>query len=317
MDSSINQIASNSASGAAEILRLAGEVFSQLRGHQSKLSQRSVEEAQQAIFETSIALVRSQPDMSPLLRLASVAISAARTATSAQDALKSAEDHALKFIDSAERAVRTAALHAANLILPGATVMTHSRSSTVLTALVEAHLSGRFFFVVTTESRPGLEGRALAEALASEDIRVSLIADAAASLAMDEVDVVLVGADTITQEVLVNKIGTRMIGLAARERELPFYAVCDTSKFINGDYSCRPVRDEGRDAGSVNLLWPDAPAEVVVVNGCFEPTPLTLFTGIITEDGVLTTEEASRRAELASIDKQLSDALAELRQQIR
>jgi translation initiation factor 2B subunit (eIF-2B alpha/beta/delta family) len=312
MDSSIAQIASNSTSGAAEILRLAGEVFSQLRG-QADPSLGSVEQAQQAILETAIALVRAQPDMSPLLRLANVAISAASTATSAQDALKSAEDHTLKFIDTANRAVRTAALHAANLILPGATVMTHSRSSTVLAAFMEARLNGRSFSVVATESRPGLEGRALAEALAHEDIRVSLIADSAASLAMDDVDVVLVGADTITQEDLVNKIGTWMIGLAARERGLPFYAVCDSSKFINADYRCRPVRNEG----SINLLWPDAPAEVLVVNGYFEPTPLALFSGIITEDGVLSTEEASRRAERASIEKQLLEALEELRQQIR
>lgn len=177
MDSSISQIASNSTSGAAEILRLAGEVFSQLRGYQTELSQGSVERVQQAIFETAIALVRAQPDMSPLLRLASVAITAASTATSAQDALKSAEDYALKFIDSADRGVRAAALHAANLIHPGTTVMTHSRSSTVLTALVEARLEGKDFFVVATESRPGLEGRTLAEELAREDISVSLIAD--------------------------------------------------------------------------------------------------------------------------------------------
>src|SRR6266851_917527 len=152
MDSWINQIASNGTSGAAEILRLAGEVFSQLRAHQIELSERSVEEAQRAILETAIALVRAQPEMSPLLRLASVAISAASTATTARDAVKSAEDHALKFIDSAERAARTAALHAANLILPGATVLTHSRSSTVLTALLEANLNGRHFSVVATES---------------------------------------------------------------------------------------------------------------------------------------------------------------------
>src|SRR2546425_929212 len=130
MDSLISRIASNSTSGAAEILRLAGEVFSQLRGYPTEISQVSVERAQQAIFETAIALVRAQPDMSPLLRLASVAITAASTSMSAQDALKSAEDHALKFIDSAERAVRTAALRAAGLIHPGTTVMTHSRSST-------------------------------------------------------------------------------------------------------------------------------------------------------------------------------------------
>ena len=313
MDSLISHIASNSTSGAAEILRLAGEAFSQLRVHQTALGQGSIERAQQAILETAIALVRAQPDMSPLLRLASVAISAASTETNPQDALKSAEEHALKFVDSANRSVRTAALHAADLIHPGTTVMTHSRSSTVLTAFVEARLEGKDFSVVATESRPGLEGRTLAEELHREDISVRLIADSSASLAMDDVDVVLVGADTITQEELVNKIGTRTMALAARERGLPFYAVCDTSKFINADYWCRPVRYKK----SSNLPGPDARAEALAINRFFEPTPLAHFTGIITEDGVLSTEEASGRAERASIHKQLSEALERLRPQIR
>ncbi|MEK6321513.1 MAG: hypothetical protein AABN33_07505 [Acidobacteriota bacterium] len=309
MNAAINQIASNNTSGAAEILRRAGEAFSLLRDHQTEQAQGSAEEAQQAIIEACIALVRAQPYMSPLLRLASIAISAARTATGAQEALRSAEDQALRFIESAERAARAAALHAASLISNGAAVLTHSRSSTVQAALVEARSSSRDFSVVVTESRPGQEGRVLAQALASQGIRVSLIADAAASLAMDHIDFVLLGADTITPGNLVNKIGTRMIALAARERGLPLYTVCDTSKFIDADYRWRPVRDEG----SVNSLWPDAPRGVLVVNSYFEPTPLAEFTGIITEDGVLSSEEASRRAERASIDKPLLDALEKLR----
>lgn len=121
------------------------------------------------------------------------------------------------------------------------------------------------------------------------------------------------GADTITQQELVNKMGTRTIALAARKRGLPFYAVCDTSKFISADYWYRPVRDKG---GS-NLPGTDAPVERLLVNGYFEPTPLAHFTGIITEDGVLSTEEASGCAERASIHKQLSEAIEKLRQQIR
>jgi len=309
MDSSINRISSNRTSGAAEILQLAGEVFSQLKERESGLTHRSAEQARQSIFETAIALVRSQPEMSPLLRLASVAISSARTATSAQNALSSAEDNAFKFIDCAVRGVRAAALHAANLILPGATVLTHSRSSTVLTAFLEARLSGMDFSVVATESRPGLEGRTLADTLAREHIRVSLIPDSAAALAMNGVDVILVGADTITPVDVLNKIGTRMIGLAARERGLPFYAVCDTSKFINAN--CWG-RFEGAE-GSMNSPGGGTPSKGAAA-AYFEPTPLTHFTAIITEDGVLTIEEASRRAERASIDKRLSDAIEELRQ---
>lgn len=313
MDSALNQIASNNTAGAAEILRNAGEVFSQLRVRQLELDQGSVDEAQQAIRETGVALVMAQPDMSPLMRLASVAISAARTATSAQDAFKSAEDHALEFIDGAERAVHATALHAASLIREGVSVLTHSRSSTVLAAFIEAKRAGTVFSVIATESSPGLEGRTLALALVGEQIRTTLIADADASLAMSHVDLVLVGADTVTPNNLVNKIGTRMLAGAALERGVPFYAACDTSKLIQIECFGWRVRNEGR----VDSLSPDAPEGVLAGNTYFEPTSLSHITGVITEDGILSSEKASLRAAGASIDKTLLDAIEELRQEIR
>ena len=199
------------------------------------------------------------------------------------------------------------------LIPGGATILTHSRSSTVVASLVEANRARIDFSVIATESRPGMEGRALARSLRRQDIHVTLIADAAASLAMDQVDFVLVGADTITPRSLVNKIGTRMIALAARERGLPAYALCDQSKFIPADYFGRSVRDEESD----DELWPGAPRGVKVMNRYFEPTPLTHFTRIITEDGAISCDEAATRAEGASIDKVLVNALDRLRGAIR
>lgn len=265
------------------------------------------------VIEACRALVRAQPHMSPLLRLASFVISAARTAEGDREAFKSAEDASMTFIENTVRSARAAAVKAASLIHSGATVLTHSRSSTVLAALVEAKRAGRDFSVIATESRPMLEGRSLAETLAGQAIRVTLIADAAASLAMNRVDIALVGADTITPQNLVNKIGTRMIALAARARALPLYSVCDTSKFIPADYPSDLVRNEG----SANELWPDAPKGVRLVNCYFEPTPLTYFTAIITEDGALTSEEAASQAKDASIDDLLVNALAGLPGTIR
>jgi translation initiation factor 2B subunit (eIF-2B alpha/beta/delta family) len=195
------------------------------------------------------------------------------------------------------------------MIGSGATVLTHSRSSTVLAAFVEARRRGNDFSVIATESRPVLEGRALAEALAAQGTRVSVIADSAAASVLNQVDLVLVGADKITPEYLVNKIGTRMIALAARERAVTVCAVCDTSKLIDADYHIASAGDRR----SVDELWPEAPKGVVVVNRYFEPTPLALFTTIITEQGELSPEETARRAERASIDSELADALARYR----
>jgi ribose 1,5-bisphosphate isomerase len=151
-----------------------------------------------------------------------------------------------------------------------------------------------------------LEGRALAEALAAQGTRVSVIADSAAASVLNQVDLVLVGADKVTPEFLLNKVGTRMIALAARERDVPMYAVCDTSKFVDADYQFASARDRR----SPDELWPQAPSGVVIVNRYFEPTPLALFTAIITEDGELSPDETARRAKKASIDKELIAALA-------
>jgi translation initiation factor eIF-2B subunit delta len=309
--SAIDQIASDNTSGAAEILRRAADVFSLLSAQQTKRLSIDIDQAQQWVTETCVELVLAQPDMTPLLRLASAGLTAARNTTGPLQILKSAEEAALRFIELAEAAASAAASHAAHLIGRGATVLTHSRSSTVLAALIEARRQSKAFSVIATESRPMLEGRALAETLAVEGVRASLIADAAAALVLDQVDLILVGADRITPEYLLNKIGTRMIALAAKERTLPMYAVCDTSKFIDADYLNRTVRNER----SAEELWQDAPEGVIVVNRYFEPTPLELFTAIITENGELSTHETSRRAERASIDRELIDALARYRSQ--
>lgn len=303
----ISRIASNNTSGAAEILRQAGATFTLLKASSS--SCESLDQSIQAILETCTALASGQPDMTPLLHLASAALSGARSASDPNDSFERAETAALAFIANAERAARLAALHAVKLIRDGATILTHSRSSTVLAAFIEAKRAGLDFSVVATESRPMLEGRALAEAVAREGIPVTVIADAAASLQMERVNLVLMGADKITPLKLINKIGTHMIALAARERGLSLHAVCDGSKFISEDFFGSPIRRSG-NAGE---LWPDAPGGVAVDNRYFESTSLQSFAGIVTEDGALSIDEAARRAEEASIDIGLAAALGSMR----
>jgi translation initiation factor 2B subunit (eIF-2B alpha/beta/delta family) len=312
-DAAIKHIASDSVSGAAEIMRRAGDAFSLLRSRNIEQPSGTVQEAKQAILNVGVALVRAQPYMTPLLQLANAAVSAIGTEADFQGTLRSAEEAVLKFIEDAQRATHAAALNAANLVHDGSTILTHSRSSTVIEAFLEAHGGGREFRVIVTESRPMLEGRLLGESLAEKGIRVTLIAEAAASLVMDQVELVLVGADQVTPEHLFNKIGTRMIALAARESGLPVYAVCDGSKFCGADYSGRFKHDER----SSSELWPSAPPGIDIVNRYFEPVPLAHFTAIITEAGALSIDEASRRAEAASIDGALEEEFERLRAEIR
>ena len=304
VDAAVERISSDHTSGAAEILSRAAEVFLLLDNHASEFGIADLESAYRTILETCVAISNAQPDMSPIVRLASAAFSAAQDATTPTEALKSAGDAALHFIESAGRKYRAAVLRGAALIHERAKVLTHSRSSTVLAALLEAKRAGRSFIVTATESRPMLEGRSLAASLSSEGINVTLIADSAVALALNKVDMVLLGADKVTPRDVINKIGTRLIALAARERDVPVYVLCDTSKFISEEYyeTIREMKDPGE-------LWEDPPSGVEPENSYFEPTPIDFFAGIVTEDGLLAVDEARQRAESAAIHQELAGSL--------
>ena len=275
----LDEIASDNRSGAAEILRRAAALYSQLDSAST----------QQTIDSLSVELARAQPRMSPLIRMAN-------------EVMKSSPDAAAHFVENAARGAYSVASQAASLIDEGARVLTHSRSSTVLEAFVQARRAGKNFSIVVTESRPMFEGRTLAEELVRHGVRVTVIIDAAAALAIEDVDLVLVGADAITPVSVINKVGTRMIALAAREKGIRMFSVCDTSKFIRED---RLAPEHEHPAAE---LWPDAPAEINVSNKYFESTPLAWFTGIVTEHGFLSIKEAAQRAAEVSIDGRLVEA---------
>ena len=302
IEGAIKNIATDNRSGAAEILKRAGEIFSSLAASKATATGIDKDYARRLLIETCVRVVRAQPRMAVVARLAS---QVASTATGADDVLAAAALSARDFIDKVDRAIASATSSAAQLIKEGSIVLTHSRSSTVLAALKKARDEGRTFSVIATESRPQFEGRQLAAALASPGINVVFVADAAAALEMSRADFVLLGADAITPRFLVNKIGTRMIALAARELKLPVYALSDTSKLINADMFSGA---EG-DLHSGDELWSAPPNGVVIVNRYFEPTPLRYFTKFITEDGLLDPEEVRRRAEESKLNKEIQDAL--------
>ncbi|KTG30462.1 NUDIX domain-containing protein [Haloferax profundi] len=173
-------------------------------------------------------------------------------------------------------------------------VATLSRSGTVVATFADAHPS-----VVVSESRPGAEGISVAETLATEGIETTLTTDAAlpSLVAADDVDVVLVGADSVLSSgAVVNKVGSFPLALAAGRADVPVFAVCARDK-IRGD-------DEfvGEDGESLY----DGEASVVTENPVFEVVPADLVTGIVTEDGVLDADDvstiASEHAALAAWD---------------
>jgi translation initiation factor 2B subunit (eIF-2B alpha/beta/delta family) len=291
IDAAIREVAIDNLSGAAEILRRAASIFQILAAKSAHAAPGIPQPDRGLIPEVCARLLKAQPGMAPLENLVRAVRSAESRAADDRQAIELSAAAAQDYSAWAARAACDAATHAAGLISEGSTVLTHSRSSTVASALEMALGAGRRFSVIATESRPAMEGRILAEHLSRSSIPVTIIADAAAAVVMEKVNLVLVGADRIARDCLVNKIGTHMIALAAGELSIPIYAISDTSKFTSR-VETNTVLGENRDGGE---LWPDAPAGVSLLNRYFERIPLKLITGVVTEDGSLTAEKLTAR----------------------
>ncbi|MCX6651548.1 MAG: hypothetical protein NT131_07835 [Methanomassiliicoccales archaeon] len=158
-------------------------------------------------------------------------------------------------------------------------IVTLSYSSTVLAAL-SAMPKG--LEVLVAESLPLGEGAMTCRKLSDQGIKASLFRDSMISSVVSETDLVLVGADGVCPEGVVNKVGTRLLALAALERGKPVVALCSTAKLI-------PVLDLDlvRSMRTVDGL--------TVQEQLFEIAPLSLFTSIITDEGTFTGQEMEKR----------------------
>jgi translation initiation factor 2B subunit (eIF-2B alpha/beta/delta family) len=178
---------------------------------------------------------------------------------------------------------------AAALVAPrGVWIATLSSSATVREALIAARRAGREPRALVAEGRPGLEGRAMAAALAAAGIPVWLVVDAALPLLVSQAGMVWLGADAVTEAGVLNKVGSFALALAAREHSVPVWALADRRKFLPaGTAALRIVERPPAE------VWDAAPAGVQPRNVYFEVVPMPLLRGIVVEDGVLGASEAA------------------------
>lgn len=236
------------------------------------------------------ALLKAQPAMAPVLYLANAVWlalegpgEAAAKRARARAALETAR---AGLAASAERVAR----RAAEILAPARTVVTISRSSTVLAVLARL-AAAHPVRVIVGEGRPALEGRWLAASAATVGCRVTLVADAALPGQARGADAVLVGADAILRSAVINKVGTYPLLLAAREAAVPSYVLADRSKPVPGPLApllSLPARDPGR-------LWRDPPRNVSLGRTDFESIPLSLCTAVLTEEGAAAPRSVARR----------------------
>lgn len=200
-----------------------------------------------------------------------------------------AEAFAKRSLDALDQIAR----HAAERIDDGDAVLTHCNSQAALGGIVLAHEQGRDVRVYATESRPFRQGLITVRQLSKAGVPARYVVDSAMGHVMDHVDVCMVGADAITATgTVVNKIGTRLVALAARASGVPFYTCAETYKFHPDTLDGKGVPIETRPVEEV--IDPDElPDGVTVENPVFDFTPARYVDAIITEVGVVGAHEAA------------------------
>jgi len=202
--------------------------------------------------------------------------------------------NANNFIENSQKAVEKIGQIGSRRIRDGDTVLTHCNSQAAISVIRAAHNSGKKIKVIATESRPRFQGITTIGMLDKLGIETELIVDSAARSVMNEVDLVVVGADVITANgTLVNKIGTAQIALCAREARTSFMVAAETYKFSPKTILGELVTIEEREPMEV---LPDISKyrHVKVRNPAFDVTPHGLISAVITEKGIYEIKESGR-----------------------
>ncbi|XP_047957853.1 translation initiation factor eIF-2B subunit alpha-like [Salvia hispanica] len=195
-------------------------------------------------------------------------------------------ERAEKFGEISYKARRIIAMLSQDFIFDGCTILVHGFSRVVLEALRTAAENKKLFRVLCTEGRPDRSGLRVSNELAKLDVPVKLLIDSAVAYSMDEVDMVLVGADGVVESGgIINMMGTYQIALVAKAMNKPMYVAAESYKFAR----LYPLdqKDMAPALRPIDFGVP-IPSKVEVERSARDYTPPQYLTLLFTDLGVLT-----------------------------
>lgn len=197
---------------------------------------------------------------------------------------ESSYEEILKHFDSAQEKINESVF---NLINNGDLIYTHCHSTNVTNALIYSKKKGKKFEVYNTETRPLFQGRKTAKELEEAGIKVTMFVDSAMDIALSKkqktkkVNKILVGADALLKDGVINKVGSGMLAKLSKINKIPLYVIADAWK-----YSEHKVKIEERNFHEV---WKKMPKNfhVKIRNPAFELILKKYLKGIVTDLGLM------------------------------
>ena len=275
-DTLVTEIKNDTTHGADYISNLALKAMVQLASEEYSETEKLMRDMRSCARE----IIKSRPSMSPLTsKIVELMIRIdpglpldeirEQVKESAKDIMKGKDERLERIVEHLHK--ETGDIES---------IFTHSRSSTVFGVIRGLRAKE----VICTESRPLFEGREMAKMLRDEGVDVTLVVDSAIAMFINKTDLSLSGADSVLADgSIINKVGTKLLAIAASDAGVPFYTVCDTYKFSLLNYLGKDIELEEHDPEEVADI-----EGVSVRNPYFEVTPSCLISGVITENGLMT-----------------------------
>ncbi len=279
----LREIRGDNVSGASELSRKAASVFVLFA---SESDAESPKDYFSDLLNLGTDLIYAQPHMASVFNLVnsiSYSVEELLALHTVSELAEFTKEKAEEFSYNSLNSVQLIAQTGEKLVEDGSRILTFSASGSILAILKKAKEVGKHFQVTVGESRPMLEGRLLARFLGNAKIPVTLTADAAMGVFAREADFFLVGADSVSESVFVNKIGTLYLGLLSREYGVPLYMACERSKFISSAWRISPFA-----SGAPEEILNEELVNVRAENPYFEEIPLSFCRQVITNEGFVT-----------------------------
>lgn len=232
---------------------------------------------------------------------------ARETCGDAKTVAKKVVEEAQLIVDEDVEVNRKIGKYGSKLINDKDVILTHCNAGslatvdygTALAVVRTAWEQGKHIEVIATETRPKMQGaRLTVYELKRDGIPVKLITDSMVGYVMSKhlVSKVIVGADRIVKDAVINKIGTYTVAVLAHEHNIPFYVAAPTSTFDLAHESKNVIIEE-RNPKEVTHIGSKriAPKGTNVLNPAFDITPLKYVTAIICEKGILLANEIAQR----------------------
>ncbi len=272
--------------GAGRIARAAADA---LRDYSSGIDETDPAAYRKKMEAAATVLLETRPTAVSLPNAVHLIMTAIDPSLTTEGAKAAVNLRAGEFIRSSLSAVERIATIGAHHIRDGDVILTHCNSEVALACILEAHRQGREIEVFATEVRPRNQGLVTIQTLNDAGIKTHYIVDSAARYFMNDIDLVVVGADAVSVNgAVVNKIGTSQIALAAHEARTNFIVAAETYKFAPRTIMGELIEIEER--GSEEVLPADIASSLPMVrvrNPAFDVTPPEYIDLIITEEGAV------------------------------